>query len=107
MSVSPTVTTLIKKRDIYKRKITTAVNFITAGEGLVKSTFLAQKELIKEWLATVTHLNEQILDSFIENEVAAEVLDNESDEESLFNLRILKDLSVCEDKYSSSNELPF
>ena len=36
MFVSSVVTTLIKKRDIYKRKITSAVSFIKAGEDLVK-----------------------------------------------------------------------
>ena len=104
MSVSPTVTTLMKERDIYKSKITSAVNLMTAGEGFVRNTFLAQKDLVKKWLATINLLDEQILDTFIENDVAEEALYNESDEEALFNLRILRDLSVCEDKYSSSTE---
>ena len=45
MSISPLVNILIKRRDIYKRKITSALNSISARENLVKNSFLAQKEL--------------------------------------------------------------
>ena len=66
MSVSPVMTTLIKKRDIYNRKITSVMSCIKTGRDLVKNSFLEQKDLDKERLSIVTHLNEQIIDAFIE-----------------------------------------
>ena len=89
MSVFPVVNTFIKKWDIYKRKITSAISFIKANEDLVKYSFLAQGVLVKNWLLPVTHLNEQIIDAFIENEADPELVDKEHEEEVLFNLRIL------------------
>ena len=40
----------------------------------------------------MTHLNEQIIDAFIESEADVELIVKENEEEVLFNLRILDDL---------------
>ena len=48
------------------------------------------------WLSSVSHINEEILNAFIENEVDAEVTDKESEQEVSFNLFILNDLAVYE-----------
>ena len=92
MPVSQLVDTLIKKRDIYKRKITSALNSINTSENSVNNSNLAQKELVMNWLSFVSHMNEEILNAFIENEVDAEVIDKENEPEVLFNLFILNDL---------------
>ena len=47
----------------------------------------------------MTHLNEQIIDAFIESEADAELIAKENEEELLFNLCILKDLTICEEKF--------
>ena len=73
MSASPVVDTLIKRRDLYKRKITSALKSINASENLVKNSFVAQKELVMNWLSSVSHMNAEILNTFIENEVDAEI----------------------------------
>ena len=52
MSVSPIVATLIKRRDIYKRKITSALSCISAGRDLVRNYFLVQKKIVKNWLSS-------------------------------------------------------
>ena len=75
MSVCPVVNNLIKRRDIYQWKITSALNNINASENLVKNSFLAQKELAMNWLSSVSHMNEEILNAFIENEVDAEIIE--------------------------------
>ena len=94
MSVSPVVDTLIKRRDIYKRKITSALNSINASENLVKNSFLAQKELVMNWLSFMSHMNEEILSPFIETEMYAEIIDKESEQEVSFNLFILNGLAI-------------
>ena len=75
------------------------MSYIKAEKDLVKkNSFLAQRDIVKEWLSSFTHLNEQIIDTFIENEADTELIDKENEEEVLFNLRMLNDLSVCEEK---------
>ena len=69
------------KIDIYKRKITSAINYMNADWYLVQNSFLALKDLVKNWLLSMTHLNEQIIDAFIENEADAELTDKENEEE--------------------------
>ena len=95
MSLSPVLDTFIKRRDIYKRKLTSALNCINAREILVKNSFLTQKKLAMNWLASV-NMNEEILKTFIGNEVDAEIIDKESEQEISFNLFILNKLAVCE-----------
>ena len=88
MSVSLVVDTLIKRRDIYKRKITSALNSINASENLIKNSFLAQKKLVMNWLLSVSHMNEDILNAFIENEMDAEIIDKDNEQKVSFNLSI-------------------
>ena len=90
------VVELIKRRDIYKRKITSALNSINASENLVKNSFLSQKKLVMNRLLSVSHINEEILNAFIENEVNGKVIDKECEQEVSFNLFILNELAVCE-----------
>ena len=96
MSVSPVVNTLIKRRNIYKRKIISTLNSINASENFVKNSFLAQKELVMNWLSNLSHINEEILNAFIENDVDADVIDKENEQEVSFNLFILNGLAVYE-----------
>ena len=43
-------------------------------------------------------MNEEILNAFIENEVDAESIDKEREQEVSFNLFILNELAVCKEK---------
>ena len=51
------------------------------------------------WLSSVSHLNEEILNAFIENEVDAEIIYKESEQEVSFNFFILNDLDVYGEKF--------
>ena len=44
--MSPVVDTLIKRRDIHKKKVTSALNSINASENLVENSFLVPKDLV-------------------------------------------------------------
>ena len=96
MSVSLIVDTLIKRRDIYKRKITSALNSINTSENLVKNSFLVQKQLVMNWLSSLSYMNEKTLNAFIDSEVDAEIIDKGSEQEVSFSLFILNKLVVCE-----------
>ena len=103
MFVSTVVGTLIKRRDIYKRMITSTLNSINARKNLVTNSLLAQKELVMNWLSSVSHMNEDVLNAFIENEMDAEIINKESEQEVLFNLFTLNELAVCE-KFINSGD---
>ena len=47
----------------------------------------------------MSHINAENLNAFIENEVDAEIIDNESEQEVSFNLFILNGLAVYEEKF--------
>ena len=45
----------------------------------------------------MSHINEEILNAFIENEVDVEIIDKESEQEVWFNLFILNGLAIYEE----------
>ena len=54
----------------------------------------------------MSHMNKEILNAFIENEVDAEVIDKECEQEVSFNLFILNELAVCEGEFISGGVEP-
>ena len=61
------------------------------------------------WLSFVSHINEEILNAFIENEEDAGIIDKVSEKEVSLNLFILNEIAVREDKFingSGGVELP-
>ena len=81
---------------IIKRKINSTLNSINAIETLVTNSFLAQKELVMNWLSSVSHINKEILNAFIVNEEDAEIIDKESEQDVSYNLFILNSFAVYE-----------
>lgn len=99
------VRALIFNRDSFKRKITSAVELMSAEASLNKTCFKKQESLINKWLTEVDAINTKISEACEKADINLEKSGMLEDEQlgAEFVYNIFKRLTGLEENISSSN----